>query len=232
MLISFCIPCMNRTYDLKKIMPYLIKAAKNSPPVEVVILDYNSADDLEEYIKLVKQENPDFLLTYRKYTGRDTYHMAHARNLSVLTASGEYIVIFSTDLFPYDGFIPAVRQLIAETGADWLYTGIAYWGVIVCKKAEFVAAGGYDERFELYGPEDKDLNDRLARRRVKSARYPEELIGMFRTIESERTKNYRIKMSKREMSGLMRQYYFQNNENQVTVANQYLEWGSWDRKWD
>lgn len=227
MLVSFCIPCMNRTYDLKKVMPYLIKAAKTSPPVEVVIIDYNSKDDLEEYIRSVKQENLDFLLTYRKYTGRDTYHMAHARNLSVLTASGEYIVIFSADLYPNDGFIPTVRRLIAETGAGWLYTGLVYLGVIVCKKAEFVAAGGYDERFELYGPEDKDLNERLARRKVKSARYPEELIGIFRTTDKEKTKNYRLKMNKREMSGLMRQHYLQNKQDQVTVANQGLEWGEW-----
>ncbi|HEY5549740.1 MAG TPA: glycosyltransferase [Candidatus Saccharimonadales bacterium] len=232
MLISFCIPCMNRTYDLKKTMPYLTAAAKASPPVEVVILDYNSVDDLEDYIKSVKQENPDFILTYRKYSGRDTYHMAHARNLSVLAASGEYIVIFSTDLFPYKDFIPTVRRLIAETGAKWLYTGILYLGVIVCKKAEFVAAGGYDERFELYGPEDKDLNERLARRGVKSARYPEELIGIFRTTDTEKTKNYRLKMSKREMSGLMRQYYFQNNQDLIKVANQGLEWGSWNKQWD
>ncbi len=232
MLISFCIPCMNRTYDLKKTMPYLIAAAKKSPPVEVVIIDYNSKDDLEEYIKSVKKENPDFLLTYRKYSGRDTYHMAHARNLSVLTASGEYIVIFSTDLFPQEGFIPTVRQLIAETGVDWLYTGLGFLGVIVIKKSEFVAAGGYDERFEFYGPEDKELNARLSRRGVKSATYSENLLGIFPTPDSEKAKNYRLQLSKHGMSGLMREYFFQNNENQVAVANQGVEWGSWNRKWD
>ena len=49
--ISFCIPCMGRAHDLKKTMPHLIKAAIKSPPVEIVILDYNSKDDLEKYIK-------------------------------------------------------------------------------------------------------------------------------------------------------------------------------------
>ena len=213
-------------------MPYLIKAAKTSPPVEVVIIDYNSKDDLEEYIKSVKQENPDFLLTYRKYVGRDTYHMAHARNLSVLSASGEYIVIFSTDLFPHEGFIPTARQLIAETGADWLYTGLRFLGVIVVKKSEFVTAGGYDERFEFYGPEDKELNARLTRRGLKSAWYSEELLGIIPTPDSEKAKNYRLQLSKHGMSAMMRQYLFQNNENQVAVANQGVEWGSWSREWD
>lgn len=228
MLISFCIPCMNRTYDLKKTMPYLIAVAKKSPPVEVVIVDYNSQDDLEEYITSIKQQEPDFLLTYRKYTGREMYHMAHARNLSVLAASGEYIVIFSTDLFPNEGFIPHVREVIAETGAEWLYTGLRFLGVIVIKKSEFMAAGGYDERFELYGPEDKELNARLARRGLKSVGYPENLLGIFDTPDNERVKNYRFKMKKRHMSAIMRPYYEQSISEGTLIANQGADWGKWE----
>lgn len=217
---------MNRTYDLKKTMPYLIDAAKASPPVEVVVVDYNSQDNLAEYIASVKKQEPDFLLTYRKYTGRDTYHMAHARNLSILSASGEYIVVFSTDLYPVKEFIPIVRQLIADTGADWLYTGSRFVGVIVLKKSEFIAAGGYDERFELYGPEDKELNARLHRRGLKSAEYPA-FLGIINTPDEERTKNYRLKIDKHVMSGLMRQYYHQNIADEVMEANQNIEWGRW-----
>ncbi|HLG90829.1 MAG TPA: glycosyltransferase [Candidatus Saccharimonadales bacterium] len=227
MLISFCIPCMNRTYDLKKTMPYLLSAAKGSPPVEIVILDYNSQDDLVEYVAGVQRQNPEIHLTYRKYTGRDTYHMAHARNLSILSASGEYIVVFSTDLFPREGFVPTVRQLIAETGADMVATGVRFVGVIVLRKTEFVAAGGYDERFELYGPEDKELNARLRRRGLKITEYPEELIGIFDTPDEERTKNYRLKLDKRKMSAMMRPYYDQNIADEVMVANQGAEWGKW-----
>ena len=41
---------MNRTYDLKKTLPLTIQAADASPPVEIVVLNYNSKDDLEDYI--------------------------------------------------------------------------------------------------------------------------------------------------------------------------------------
>lgn len=228
MLISFCIPCMNRTYDLKKTMPYLIKAAKSNPPIEVVIVDYNSQDELADYIASVKQAEPDFRLTYRKFSGRNTYHMAHARNLSVMEASGEYVVIFSTDLYPHENFIPTVRQMLKSTGADWLYPGLVYMGVIVLKRSEFIAAGGYDERFELYGPEDKDLNERLTRRGVKNARYSYDLIGIFETSNEDRVKNYRFKMRKRHMSALMRRYYDENNKAKALVVNQGVEWGRWE----
>ena len=46
MLISLCLPCHNRTHDLKRVMPYLLGAANFSPPVEIVVIDYNSQDDL------------------------------------------------------------------------------------------------------------------------------------------------------------------------------------------
>jgi len=228
MLLSFCIPDMDRTYDLKKIMHYLKAAAQESPPVEIVIVDYNSQDDLEDYIGQVRRENPWLLLTYRKYRGRDKYHMAHARNLTVKAANGEYIIIFSTDLYPNPGFLPTIRKIINETGADWVHTSLEFVGVIVLKKSEFMAAGGYDEQFELYGPEDKDLNARLHRRGVKSATFRHNLLGQIHTPDHEKTKNYSVQISKRHMSARMQEFLRENNEKGVLVANEGKEWGDWD----
>jgi len=56
-LISICIPCKNRTYDLKKTIPHIIRAANISPPVEIVVINYGSEDDLNEYISFVFKDN-------------------------------------------------------------------------------------------------------------------------------------------------------------------------------
>lgn len=229
MLISFCIPVHNRTYDLKRTMPHLVAAANACPPVEIMVLDYNSPDDLGEYVRDVLQADGlgrGVTLAYAKYTGRDYYHMAHARNLSVLAAAGEYIVIMSADIYPVLGFLEAARQLIAERGYTWMYDE-RYRGVIVCKRQEFIDAGGYDERFEFYGPEDRDLDMRLRRRGDNFGLLPAGLLNVIRTPDREKAKNYRLALSKDEMSARMHLIFEENNARGVTIANLGRGWGQW-----
>ena len=106
---------MGRTHYFKKCLPSIIGAANESPPVEIVIINYNSKDDLEEYVKAVINAKPfkrkgiftrkQSFITYRKYTGRDYYHLAHAWNLAIKTAKGKYVntsgcdVIYGKDFF-------------------------------------------------------------------------------------------------------------------------------------
>jgi len=218
-LISLCVPVHNRTFDLKMVMPGWIEAANNSPPVEIVVLDYNSTDDLYEYIQSLNNQN----ITYRKYSGRSYYHMAHARNLSVLASSGEYVSIMSADIYVTTNFISTLREKIA-TGCVWMYGRHA--ALITLKRDEFIAAGGYDERFEFYGPEDKDLNDRLRRRGLVPCWFPN-VFGYNKTFDEEKTKNYRLKITRREMAEMMYVIYRENIANKVLVANPN-GWGSWE----
>lgn len=228
-LISLCIPVHARTYDLKKTMLYLIEAANASPPVEILILDYNSPDDLEEYMGVVGSVAGVLLeggsrVSYVKYSGRDHYHMAHARNLSVKASAGEYIVTLSADIFPSVDFVSVVREMLAEGDYVWMH-GKRYTGAVVCERGEFVAAGGYDERFEFYGPEDTDLNARLTRRGGKMGRLPAGLLSVVKTPNEEKIRNYRLQLSKREMHQRMKAIYEENERNQIVVANEGKEWG-------
>ena len=218
MLISLCIPVHNRTHDLKAALPFLLIAAKHSPPTEIVIIDYNSQDDLTKYIF----ELDDPTVKYFKYTGRDHYHMAHARNLTIRAAQGEYVVILSADICPAKGFIAIVRDMLKD-GYVWMH-GQLYTGAIVCQRAELVAAGGYDERFEFYGPEDTDLNDRLTRRGGKFGLLPP-LLNIIPTPNEQKIRNYRLPLSKREMYQRMKPIYEENKAAKTLVANQGQEWG-------
>ena len=96
-------------------MGYLIESANASPPVEIMILDYNSPDNLADYIKQVldsKSLNPENILSYCKYQGQNYYHMAHARNLSVRASSGSIITIMSSDICPQANFVSVIREQI------------------------------------------------------------------------------------------------------------------------
>ena len=230
-LISICIPCHNRTYDLKKIMPSLIKAANASPPVEIMILDYNSPDDLEKYIEEVKETTyfeGRSRLTYAKYTGRDYYHMAHARNLSVLSSTGEHIIVSCADIILSENYFKVVREMLAEGDYVWLSSNLRFVGVFVCRREEFVAAGGFDERFEFYGKEDKDIVLRLERRGGKTARVPSGMLKLIPTPKEEKfNDNYRLHLSRKETKKRAKPIYEENIRNQVLVANKGKEWGKW-----
>ena len=220
---------MNRTYDLKKTLPLVIQAANASPPVEIVVLDYNSQDDLDEYLYSNDEAFKDCigLLKHRKYTGRDHYHMAHARNLSVLASKGEFVVISSADVLISDDYFEAIREALAEDDYIWLRHSRRFVGVIAVKREEFVEAGGFDERFEFYGKEDKDLKLRLERRGGKVVVLPDKYLGLIVTPKVDKFKNYRLKLSRRQMNNRAKKIYEENIANDVWVVNEG-GWGAWD----
>lgn len=224
MIISVCIPCHNRTHNLKRTLPRILGSAASSPPVEIVVLDYNSPDDLSEY--MAQTDSPDEVsIVHRKFLGRDYYHMAHARNLSVLSASGEYVVISCADAWFEPGFFESVRETLKKHPYKFL-EGTRYTGIFVCQRQEFIDAGGFDERFEFYGPEDRDISHRLHLRCGESGPLNSRLVHVIHTPDSVKEMNYRLLISKEEMSARMRPIFDENVSSGVLIANPN-GWGQW-----
>lgn len=219
MLISLCVPIHNRLRDLARTLPCLLATANASPPTEVLILDYNSTDGLEEWVR-------DKSVTYLRYTGRPYFHKAHAFNLALLSGIGRFVALLGADAMPHRDYVKALRELIAQD-CIWM-RGDKLRGIVCVQKAEFIAAGGYDERFELYGPEDRDLEDRLVRRGGKFGLVPDGLMSVIPTSDRDKIKHYRLKLSKRGMSKLMRPIYEENVRCGVMVANEGGGWGQWN----
>lgn len=216
---------MNRTHDLKISLPAMLESCSLSVPSEISIINYNSKDDLDDWIKTVVV--PDGVeLVYKKYTGREHYHMAHARNLSVLNSTGEYIIIGSADMVPHSDFISTVRGMIEENGYVWMQD-MEHKGFIVCQRDEFVLAGGYDERFEFYGPEDRDIALRLFRRGGKFGRIERGHIDLIRTRKRDKYTHYRPGVTKEEMSRHGHEIAERNFIKYVLEANQGVPWGQW-----
>lgn len=226
MLISLCVPCMNRSYDLKKSLPSMLEAAGNSPPVEIAIVDYNSTDDLAQYIQSVfRMPIPTGVqLLYRKYTARDFFQMAHARNLSVLLSTGDVICIMSADVLPAPDYVAEVRRAFSN-GTIWAHGDFP--ALLSIRRGEFIDAGGFDERFEFYGPEDRDFSARLLRRGLRPTILPRGLLSINRTPNMEKVKNYRLPLSKREMGDQMWAVYLENCKLGVLRANPD-GWGAWE----
>lgn len=229
MIISFCIPNHNRTHDLKQTMPYLIQAANASPPVEIFVLDYNSPDDLQDYMTSIKETvklEEGNEIHCRKYHGRDYFHNSHAFNLAVLGSKGEYCIILGTDAIPSKNYVNIVRERISD-GCLWMRSD-RLLGILTIKKEEFIACGGYDERIELYGGNDRDLDARLIRRELKFGFIPREAMRIIPTPNEIKVRDYRIKGNKGQLSRMMRPYVEENERNKVLTVNDGVNWGSWD----
>lgn len=226
--ISLCIPAMNRLEDLIAAMPRMIKAANASPPVEVALLNYNSTDDLEAYVQTLKDYplHPLNRIIYSKYTGaRKTYHMSHARNLSVIASTGEYVVISSCDILLDENFFTLTREKI-----EAYYPPVISYerekGVVCIQRNEFIAAGGFDERFVYYGSEDRDLFDRLVRRTGEPINILSKPFYAIYTPEHKKLANYGARLNKQRMIEINRAVYLENCAQGVLVAN--MEgWASW-----
>jgi len=227
MLISLCTPVMNRLDDLRQVMHARIAEANASPPVELCILDVESTDGLPEYmdelIEIARLMHGN-TIAYERIE-RDYWHMAKASNMSMLMGQGEYLVMLDADDATQPGYIEAVRNAI-DTGHDWGYVD-KRCSIIFCRREDFITIGGYDERFEFYGPEDRDIQRRF--RMLLGAEYvlPSRLIKNIYTPDDKKVANYRIKGTKHSFSRMMRKYYLENTVNNVLIANEGKEWGKW-----
>jgi hypothetical protein len=218
---------MNRTDDLRKVIPLRLEAAKASLPVEFVILNYGATKDLRDYVLdelLPLCNRAGVLLTYREHIA-EHYHQAHAYNLAALSAAGEYICIMGADTYPSMEYLPTVRKLIAD-GCRWIEDK-RYKGAVCVKRMDFIAIGGYDERFEFYGPEDRDLAVRLMRWGIRKGTV-NNMLGNNFTPDDVKVANYRVKGTKQELSKQMRPIFDENVRNDVVVVNQG-GWGQWQK---
>ena len=209
-------------------MPSTIEAANNSPPVEIAILNYNSPDDLDDYFYDLANTTvlaDGNILSYRKYTGRDYYHTSHANNLSVLMSMGEYVIIGCTDMYLHKNYFIKIREILATDDFVWLQANREL-NFVVCRRDEFMEAGGFDERFEFYSPNDKDFESRLRRRGGKCGYYSPRLLGQIHTPKEEKYKNYRV-TSRLAIKKIVNPIFLENEEKGILVANEGEEWGSW-----
>ena len=104
--ISFCTVCMNRLHHLRKTL--LVNIIDNSDyrDAEFVLLDYNSTDGLEDF---VRAEMKDYLnsgkLIYYKTLAPRYFNRSHSRNLVFKLSSGDLICNIDADNFTGKGFV-------------------------------------------------------------------------------------------------------------------------------
>lgn len=176
-LLSFCVTCMNRLYQLEKTLAYNLNEIKNLAGVNICLVNYNSQDSLDKYIKNnFTSHIKSGKLRYFYTDQPETFHVSIAKNLAHRLGTGNILMNLDGDnyiseahvedliklfnkehnIFVHGIFYPNwFRKLIRNEGHNGSYGRIALQNNI------FFDLNGYDEDLFPIGYEDNDLINRL-----------------------------------------------------------------------
>ncbi len=201
MRISFCTACMNRLYQLKETLPRNLETIADVPDVELVVLNYNSADGMHEWISetygLDQARFPQ--LTYARQSSATRFHASKAKNLAHKIASGDVLVNLDADNF-VGRSIEILREKFLSGNADVVHLWSGVWGDgtygrIAMRRSAFHELGGYDETFFPVGHQDCDLLMRACARGLRYVSAPAGPPGALPNTKADTTKNCRIGVS-------------------------------------
>jgi Sulfotransferase domain/N-terminal domain of galactosyltransferase len=174
-MIAFCTPVRNREQHLKRTLPKNLADNKNFPDCKFIVLDYGSEYDLQQYIATYHVE--DILsgrLVFYSFPTAARFNMAHAKNMAhrcAMLEGANILCEIDADNFTGEGFAEYLTEKFREPnifmwtrvrpldGSDKLPRGCS--GRIAVRATDFLKVGGYDEKYDTWGPDDKDFNARL-----------------------------------------------------------------------
>ncbi|ACU02783.1 hypothetical protein Phep_0560 [Pedobacter heparinus DSM 2366] len=160
---------MNRLHHLKQTLPVNLLDNQAYLNLEFILLDYNSSDGLEHWVKKNMQEHLESgRLVYYKTCTPMHFNRSHSRNLAYKLADGDLICNIDADNYTGDGFAAYINEEFKKNENIFLTTlnsiearGKDVLGRMCVKKSDFYKIGGYDERMVYYGFEDYDFANRL-----------------------------------------------------------------------
>ena len=158
--ISFCTACMNRLHDLMVTLPVNIHHNRDYPNVEFVVVNYNSRDKLDEWMKGYMMPYIETgLLVYVHTTEPEFFNASHSRNVSFKVATGDIVNNIDADNFSGRGFAKTLNLLaeVRPEKAVFAWNKTMIHGRLGFYKKEWLELGGYDEDLLGYGWDDQNL---------------------------------------------------------------------------
>ncbi len=158
---------MNRLHHVSRTLPVNMRE-NQSDLIQFVLLDYNSTDGLEEYIKVTfAKEIANGKLIYYKNNRAAHFNRSHSKNMAFRLADGEILCNLDADNYAGPGFgvyilnLFSSRKKLCLTGLRNKYNISDAIGKLCVRKKDFLNVTGFDESFEGHGFEDYDIVNRL-----------------------------------------------------------------------
>ena len=173
---------MNRLYHLKETLIKNIEDNISYEKLEFILLDYNSTDGLEDWVKSnMKDYIEKDILKYYKTSEPNSFHRSHSRNVAMKLGSGDIICNLDADNFLGKDFAFYVNFNFSFNEDIFLTSGIknGSYGKVCVKKEHFIKIRGYDERMSGWGYEDDDLYFRINLLGIKQVNYFEKEFTEF-----------------------------------------------------
>jgi hypothetical protein len=151
-------------------LPVNIMENKGYPGVEFVVLDYNSKDNIGDWVqKTLGKYIRTGLLKYYKTSEPQYFHSSHAKNMALKLGTGEIICMVDADNYAGPGYAQWIDAVFKDHGDNTIITtlrkdAIPYrdqGGKFCLSRDLFYAVGGLDEDLVGYGMEDTDLINRM-----------------------------------------------------------------------
>jgi hypothetical protein len=172
--ISFCIVCMNRLHQLKETLLQNIRNNNDYDALQYILLDYNSQDGMEEWIRENMNEYiSNGTMIYYKTFEPLSFNHSHSKNLAFKLANNNILCNINADHYTGSGFAHYINEAfikdenIVLTPIDFYRTKTGYhppkdvFGRVCVKRDHFQTIKGFDERMTRYGFEDWDFVNRL-----------------------------------------------------------------------
>ncbi|WP_188464759.1 galactosyltransferase-related protein [Marivirga lumbricoides] len=157
---------MNRLFHLKNTLEKNIIDNQDYKNIEFVVINYNSKDHLDVWMKEHMQKYIESgLVKYYKTNEPQSFHASKAKNLSHLLAEGEIVCNLDGDNFTGKDFAFYINYMFNKYGENLFlhFTKKPFWGTegrMALSKNNFLKLGGYDEDLLPIGHEDHDLMNR------------------------------------------------------------------------
>ncbi|PCI55363.1 MAG: hypothetical protein COB36_06985 [Alphaproteobacteria bacterium] len=176
MKISFCTTCMGRAHHLKETLPQNIRdnPATEGMDVEFVVLNYNSQDDLHEWMTTdpqMKAHIESGLVRYGKTTEHEEFYHSHAKNMAHRMATGDVLCNLDADNYTgpkfaqflkhnFENKVDIIMSPSFSISREFPPEGRGFVGRISLSNDSFYKLAGYDEAFQGWGGEDTDITQR------------------------------------------------------------------------
>jgi hypothetical protein len=177
--ISLCTVCMNRYTYLRETLPVNIEENMDYPQVEFIVLNYNSKDDLDSWIRsdmMVYIEKG--ILHYYRTDEPEFFDPSHSKNMAMKLGSGDILGMVDADNYAGPGYARWVNSVFELNDPRTIITTLSknripyrdQGGKFCLSRELFYTVNGFDESLMGYGMDDVDLISRAER--AGGIRYP------------------------------------------------------------
>ena len=183
-MLTVIVTCMGRLHHMRQSLPLLVL----QPGIRCIVVDYGCPDRVGDW---TEQNFPEVDVVR---AGPVThFNVAKARNLGARHARAPWLCFMDADTLVAPGFMQQRMDALREKcfyRAEPCPQELV--GLVICPRADFEKIGGYDEVFEGWACEDRDLYARLRRSGCTPLSFAAESLQPLVHDDTQRTRHHGV----------------------------------------